>query len=277
MVHFQKFTLLCYSFVFRGLLYLISMRNAFWFFILFLGITGTSTAQDFQHLPPVVTSSLFKDTSVSFLLSTFDMRRFKGNQTQLYCNTVEITDASSPWPPRWYSTAPLYSDSMYRIDTINHLWRLYFVFDPKVDCGQFSFFKELTLTKIGQEKAADGAGYIILNKQMEPIDTVKSTGKSALYYHDFRSNSKHERLVDIKTDTVLDLRKASGDEKDSTVRSRFDILEILNANNQVIFSWNPLKHLDPNIFQFKESLKSRSFSASDHEAIEWSRLTSAFF
>lgn len=253
------------------------MRKIVLLVVLFTVVSCPTFAQDFLHLPPVVTTSNFKDTSVSFLLSTFDMRRFKGNQSQQYCNTVEILDASSPWPPRWYTTAPLYTDSMYQVDTINHLWRLYFVFDPKVDNGQLSFFKELTLTKIGEEKAASEAGYIILNKQMEPVDTARSTGKSAMYYHDFRTNSKHERLVDIKMDTVLDLRKASGEEKDSTVRSKIDIIQILDVNNKVIFSWNPLDHLDPNIFQFKESLKSRSFSASDKELIEWSRLTSAFF
>lgn len=253
------------------------MYRVFFLFVFITGINVSLPAQDFLQLPPVVTTASLKDTSLTFLLSTFDMRRFKGNQTQQYSNSVQIVDAASPWPPRWYTSAPVYTDSMYKIDTINHLWRLYFVFDPKVDRGQLSFFKELTLTRIGEEKAALDAGYIILNHQMEPVDTVRSTGKHAMYFHDFRTNDRNERLVDIKMDTTLDMRVASGDPKDSSVRSKVDIIQILDANNKVVFSWNPLDHLDPNIFQFKESLKSHSFSSDTKDLIEWSRLTSAIF
>jgi hypothetical protein len=112
----------------------------------------------------------------------------------------------------------------------------------------------------------------------EAIDTVKSnTARRNLYYHDFRENAKKERIVDLRKDTYLDLRDYSNEQKDSAVHCNIDYIQILDSNNKIIFSWNPVNRINPELFNFKETLKQRGFGASNSDLIEWTRLTSALW
>jgi len=251
------------------------LKSSLFFFI---GIAQflLSPAQDLSYLPPVLNLTDYRDSSISFYFTSLDVHRFKGKGGQKYCNALQIIDAHEPWPPRWYASTPVYTDSLFAIDSANHNWRLYFLFDPKVDGGYFSFFKSLTLTNRESEKTSSSSAYIMLNSKMEPVDSVnKSISKGHLYFHDFRINTKRERLIDVKIDTTLDFRRTTGDPKDSAVRSKLDIIYIIDSLDHVLFSWNPLEHLNPDVFEFKESLMQRSFSTMDTDLIEWSRLTSA--
>lgn len=241
-----------------------------------LGCFSLSPAQDLPYLPPVLNLTNYKDSSTSFYFTTLDAHRFKGQGGQRFCNALQIIDAQQPWPPRWYASTPVYTDSLFSLDSLNHNWRLYFMFDPKVDGGYFSFFKSLTLTNRESEKTSANSAYIMLNSKMEPVDSInKNISKGHLYFHDFRINEKRERLIDVKIDTVLDFRRNTGNQKDSAVHSKLDIIYIIDSLDHVLFSWNPLEHLNQDIFEFKESLNQRSFSSMDTDLIEWSRLTSA--
>jgi hypothetical protein len=158
------------------------------------------------------------------------------------------------------------------------MYRFDFLIDAKLEGGYFSFYKIISHQQrgIGQLIAPEFAGYILLNKQMEPVDTIKSNVKRTnLYYHDMRINAQGERLVDLRKDLFLDLRDFSDDLKDSAVHCEIDHIQIWDKNNKKLFSWNPLEHVNSDLFNYKQILKQRAFASSNSDLIEWTRLTSA--
>ena len=248
-----------------------------------LGIGLPGIAQNLlQYVPPVLSTKQNTDTNTSLLLTTLDLARYDRNpEVKPYVNTVQIIDANDPWPPRWYTTTPIYTDKEFAADTQQSQMRFNFLIDAKVDAGDLSFCKILTTPKKG-ENILDHpafAGYILLNKKMEPVDTVKSRDAfGGLYWHDFRTNPKIERLVSIRKELNIDLRSATGNPADSAIHSEIDYIQVFDKHDSVIFNWNPMDHLDSSYFNFKENLNSsRSFTSNNTGIIEWTRLTSALW
>jgi hypothetical protein len=245
-------------------------------------ISDTLKAQNpFLYLPPVVGIFETKDTATSFIISTNDVARFDNKtEEKPYVNSIQIVDADEPWPPRWYVSTPYYSDSAYNTDTKDGFYRYDVVVDAKVDFGLFSFYKIISKQHlgIGQLVSPDFAGYILLNEKMEPIDTISSnTEKSNLYFHDLRINKKGERMVDLKKDMYLNLTKRTGNAKDTAVHCNVDFIHIMGANKKTLYTWNPLEHVDGDLFNFKEAVKRKAFAANHSDLLEWTRLTSALW
>jgi Tfp pilus assembly major pilin PilA len=249
-------------------------------FIFLLILNNPLKSQDLEYLPPVLNKKSYNDGSLSFLLNTMTNNyedKYKGKP---FLNSVQIVDADQPWPPRWYCATPVYTYYDYKKDSAISQWQFNFMIDAKIDAGYFSFFKLISLLNDNGYIKKDVQGYIMLDKSMNPVDTVvSSTPNTYPYWHDFRINEKGERLMDIKVNKLLDLRQATGNPGDSAIGSSIDVIQILDSNNQVTFSWVSTDELDPNVFQFKESLKAKSFAATkdDGEFINWSHLTSAIW
>ena len=243
------------------------------------GFGATAYSQNLEYVPPVIPLKPVTDTALSFVVTTASDARDRGVQEKKpYMNTVQIVDADQPWPPRWYAATPLYTDSMFEKDNRENMYRFNYIIDAKVEGKYFSFYKILSRQSkgVGQLIAPQFAGYIMLNEKMEPVDTALSTAKRRnLYYHDFRINANGERLVDLRKDTYLDLRDYTDQDKDSVVHCNIDYIQILDSNNAIIFSWNPIEHIPADLFRFKETLKDRAFGARNSGLIEWTRLTSA--
>ena len=238
-------------------------------------------AQDFECLPPVVVKSPGKKVSATFMLSAQDTHRnMEDYNERAYSNSIQIIDANQPWPPIWYTSTPCYSNEMFSKDSAQGINAYNWLLDAKVEHGNLSFFKLQGFTKNDSIASKPIDGYIVLNKNMDPIDTVScKIHAQSSYWHDFRINERGERLVDFKIFDVLDLRTVTGQKGDSAVKSQIDFIHILDSANNVIFSWKATDHLDPKVFQFYETLHNKSFiySSSDGPYIDWSHLTSAIW
>ncbi len=228
---------------------------------------------------PAVTSDSHKNSDISFILSTGDDSRAIGMKEEVpYLNSIQIVDAHQSWPPRWYTTCPLYTDEMFNADNKADVWNFSYLFDVKIEAGQFAFYKILSKQRkgVGQLIKPDLAGYILLNEKMEAIDTIKSNiAHRNLYYHDFRENRNKERIVDLRKDTYLDLRDYTDEQKDSAIHCNIDVIQILDSNNNVKFTWNPIYHINPELFEFKKVIREKGYAAGNSDLIEWTRLTSA--
>lgn len=215
------------------------------------------------------------------LLTTADVARFD-NKSELvsYNQSLQIIDADEPWPPRWYTCPPYYTKEMFNQITAKKQYRYDMTIDAKVESGYLSFYKILSQQNmgVGQLHAPDFAGYILLNSKYEAIDTVisKEPGFN-MYFHDLRLGKGNERMVDMKKNIKLDLRKYANEERFKAVNCNVDYIQILDTNNNVVFSWDPLKNLNPSVFRFKETLKGRAFASRHADLIEWTRLTSALW
>ena len=241
----------------------------------------STTLEIFPYLPAVFVKEENYDTTTSLILTTADVARFDDKtEDKPYVNSIQIIDADQPWPPRWYAATPVYTDEMYQANNKQNQYRFDFMIDAKVDAGYFSFYKIISKQNkgVGQLDAPEFAGYIMLNEKMEPVDTVKSnTKRSNMYFHDLRINQQGERMVDLKKGTYLDLRDYTDNPKDSSVHCNVDYIQILDSNDKTVFNWNPLQHLNPDLFQYKETVKKKAFAATHADMIEWTRLTSAFW
>jgi hypothetical protein len=237
-----------------------------------------ATDKDFLgYLAPVIGKTPNNDTATCLILTTnFDSRRYSPYQNRPYVKSVQIIDAAQPWPPRWYTATPVYTDDEVRKDTSEGYYRQDNVADAKVVQGFISFFKLLSRPPIIQDSVdqLDLDGFMLLNDKMECVDTVKgNTAFRNLYLHDFSMNLKGEKLLSQRKDSYLDLRDYTGRQADYCRHCEIDVIEVLNAGDSVIFSWNPLDHIAPQLFRFKEHLGNTALASND-ELINWTRLTS---
>lgn len=249
-------------------------------FALLLICLGSSIAicQDLEYLAPVLSKNAVRDTA-SLILTTGNDAWAEGiPQKKIYTNSVQIIDADQPWPPRWYSATPVYTAEMFRKDTLAGVSRFDWMIDAEIVSGYFSYYKLLSrpLMKDGPLQNVELAAYLLLNDKMQCIDTVKTEkGAENMFYRSLSINSKGERLVGLKKDTYLDLRMYSHIQADSSVHCEIDILEVFDQKGNLLFTWNPMDHLDPKLFRFKELLSGRAYGYSKTDIIQWTRLTNA--
>ncbi len=234
-----------------------------------------------QWVPPLLSSFSNHDSNTSIILTTADVARFDGRtEAKPYVNTVQIVDADAPWPPRWYASTAYFSPEVFNEYEQAKQYRFDFLIDAKVHAGHFSLYKirSKQAKGIGQLVDPEFAGYVLLNEKMEITDTVRSKLNGLnMYFHDLRLNERNERMVDTKKSIYLNLTSYTCNAKDTAVHCNVDYIQILDTNNNLLFNWDPMKHLDPNIFQFKETLKGRAFASRHAEIVEWTRLTSALW
>jgi len=255
----------------------ISVRLSLLVFLMCLG-SHAGSCQDLEYLAPVLNKKAVKDTA-SLILTTGNDAWSEGiPQKKIYTNSVQIIDADEPWPPRWYSSTPVYTAEMFRRDTLAGVSRFDWMVDAEIVDGHFSYYKLLSrpLLKEGPLQNVELAAYMLLNDKMQCVDTIKTEkGIENLFYRSLSINSKGERLVGLKKDTHLDLRMYSNVPTDSSSHCEIDILEVLDQKGNLLFSWNPMDHLDPKLFRFKELLAGRAYGYSNTDIIQWTRLTNA--
>ena len=224
-------------FIFAHMQYKVNKVLKIWCLIITF-IVGQSLnyaySQGLNFLAPVINRSLNVDTGVSIILTTGDAARFEGAQEEIpYTSSVQIIDADQSWPPRWYTSTPVYTDEMYKKDTSQGRYHLYMLMDVRIVGGYFSFYKILSNPGLsdGPLVNCEFAGYLLLNDKMEAVDTVRSSDAIRnLYFHDLAINAKGERLVNLRKDTYLDLRDYSNDYRDTAVHCNVDYLQILDMH-----------------------------------------------
>lgn len=236
---------------------------------------------EFQFLPPVLGKTNYTDSAACFLLNTMTNSYEYNTKNKPWVNSIQIVDADAPWPPRWYAATPPVFYWHYEANNALEQRQFNFMIDAKTEAGYLSFFKLVSLLHDTGYIKLDVQGYMLLNEKMEPVDTVGTTTKHAHpYWHDFRINSKGERLMDIQVNTALDLRKTTHNPADSAIGSCIDVIQVLDSNNKIVFNWVTTDNLDPNVFQYEASLKTKPFARnknSKEDLINWSHLTTAIW
>lgn len=258
---------------------MVYLRRIILSVLLLCGALSGLVCQDLEYLVPVISKNAVNDTNTSLILTTGNDNAGYATQQKIpYTNSLQVIDANQPWPPRWYTATPVYTAEMFVKDSSMGLSRFDWIVDAEVVNGYLSFYKLLShpLIQDGPLQNVELAGYMMLNDKMHCVDTIKTdTGAENMFYRSISVNSKGEKLVGLKKDTHLDLRKYSQNPADSSVHCEIDIIEILDAKGKVIFYWNPVEHLDPRFFRFKETLAGRAFGYGNTDIIQWTRLTNA--
>ena len=256
------------------------IKNSLLVIMFLYGFQGLQ-AQDLVHIPAITGTGSKSDSATSFLLSAQDDSRFEDYipKSRPYTNSIQIVDADEPWPPRWYTAMPYYSNDQYLQDSANDIKSCDFLMDAKMEHGYLSYFKSTFKFKMKSLTllSNDISGYILLNKKYEPVDTVTKLEPKAHFFdwHDLRINKNGDRLLSVKVSSKLDLRDQTGNPADSAVFSDIDIIKVLNKDNAPIFSWNVVKKLDPTGFKFNEVLRSRTTpQLNSDDGIDWTNLTS---
>ena len=99
-----------------------------------------ASCQDLDHLPPLISKSPIGDTTTTFLLSTLT-NRFESSAQKKYINSIQITDAAHPWPPRWYTGTAYYSPQRLAEDSAHGIMHGDFFMDARIQENYLSFFK----------------------------------------------------------------------------------------------------------------------------------------
>jgi len=213
-------------------------------FVLLLSLLCIHQGAFSQHLdkisPVFLTEGTLPDT-VSFILTATDYNTFQGKKVQ-YPSSLQIVDGALPWPPRWFATAPFetggdVADSLAEPiakPLINASWQ-----DDKMTV------LSLVRVKDSQGKVIIREAELICNKQLEFTDTFVRTGKS-IDTHDFRMKPDGQKIYFAMHDTVIDMRTVFNNQTDSAVALSYQTIEISDAGNKIIFSWNPLYHFSLN-------------------------------
>ncbi|MDB5283279.1 MAG: hypothetical protein JWO06_2354 [Bacteroidota bacterium] len=227
-------------------------------------------SQGLEHVPPVLKNELPVNDTSSFILSATDVHRMFGAGSQRYSNTLEIFDARTPWPPRWFTTIPLPEgapeDSKIRLDLM---------YDARIQRDYFTYYRLKSFANDDDDfKDAEFNGFIICNKKMEAIDTIKSNSKLVLDPHDFRINEKGERMALATMDTLLDLRKVSGKKSDSSVLASVTVIVIFNSTDKEVFRWNSAAALGVGSAHYSDVNHAAFFKKKNRD---WSHGTGALW
>ena len=241
-------------------------------------------AQDLLYVAPVLNGNVNKDTGTCLLITMMDLARYASppvKEVKPFNSSIQILDADLSWPPRWYSATPVYTDAMFAADNKAGMYTRRLIVDASVQGKYLSFYKLMSHQAQGTSmlEAPQIAGYILLNQNMEAVDTAKTNSqKRNIFYHDFRINERGERLVDVRKESYIDLRDYTENPKDTAIHCNIDYIQILDEDDNVLFSWNPVEHVNPKLFNFKEILAQPPPALGNPGSlIEWTRLTSALF
>lgn len=235
-------------------------------------------SQNLDFVPPILSHKESKDTSTSFIVTTTNLAIYKNKlDGKIYSNSIQIIDADVAWPPRWYGiTLPLTKDVQEKYREAGRVPFNFFQDASVEKCGlQFYKIQAEPFINSNPLKQTDIAAYVILDKDMNPVDSIRSDyAPRNLYFHRMDINESYEKLVSLRKDTYLDLRDYTVNPKDSAVHGNVDYIHILDKGGNLIFRWNPLEFLDPSYFRFSEMLKERTNLNNNDDMIEWTRLTS---
>ena len=185
--------------------------------------------QGLEAIPPILISEPNQDKiskEASFIL-TPNMK-------------MEIVDADQPWPPRWFAAGKDYKKGAMNNDSL-----LVTYIDARFQNGLVTFCKKGWGGKAPSINDINHQVYLLCNDKLEPVDTF--TGADLpVNSHDFKINSKGEKLVVARLDTLLNLSILTGHPQDTSIKSMIDIIEIIDAHNKLIFRWNPVSVLGVN-------------------------------
>ena len=249
-------------------------QSGLWLLALFF-ILVKSNAQNLELISPVLVTKANNDSINKFLLGTHNYNHVESNAKR-YVNTLQIISANRPWPPLWYCYEPLYTNEQFSIDTAKGKVGYSQIGLPGFDIGTISYLRiqpSMNNDSIRSSESQFDFIFVVLDKQMNPIDTLKSPiihgGK---YGPGFKTNDKIEKLWVTPQHGRLDLSSITGDSKNKAVESSYYTLDVLDKNDKVKWSWNPIYHL-PELFNVRGRIEQNK-GTSPEKAINWLKIES---
>lgn len=156
------------------------------------------------------------------LLTTRDFHTQFGSPN-VFESSLQIIDPHHPWPPIFFT----HIASQYRNKQGSEFQHVYF--QPAINA--FSFY--------------DGSRgkYFISDTNFNLIDSIAKPGH-LMDSHDLQINRQGECLYMFTADTLLKLSSLLPNNRtDSAMLITTQIIEIRNKKGEIVFTWNPLKHI----------------------------------
>jgi hypothetical protein len=242
----------------------------------------SAVGQDLDYLPPVLTTRLNKDSCTSLLINTLDFARAEHQaEKKPYVYSIQIIDAAEPWPPRWYTAKPVYTDEMFAKDKAAHIRHVDYIENPEINGNYIFYLQIFPLNKIlDPTKTFDvqhSAHLAVLDTNLHLVDSIECGRlRGGQYGSGYYNNNQIENLTILRRDTIMDWRKVSGKDCDSTIDNEFGLIRILDTRNNVTWSWNPLEHVNLNLLQAEEKLSQLPYPPDPGELrdIRWLKISS---
>ena len=180
--------------------------------------------------------------------------------------SVQLVKALQPFPPLWYQMGNQEADTLGFFETT-------FLFNIRIqeNGGNLTFFNSYPGKFFGSLS--------IDTATLEPTDTLTkyinspANNEYIIDPHDYQIDADGNKLIANHLLVKIDARCLSGLEKDSSIDAYINEILILNKNDSIVFTWNPLKHLS--VCEMNWDYKEASITFGD--IINWSHINSLRF
>ena len=253
-------------------------KNLFLFFVCTISVFNSS-AQDFEFLPPIINPKPDLHIATPLIAGTINYAKSSHIPQEVpYLNSIQIIDANEPYPPVWYTATSLYTDEMFKEDSIAKTLRFYhigYVFF-RGEYLTYLFLEPISYIKDGEHCVRFDYRWVVLDKTLNVKDTINTP----FYYggkigEDAQSNSSLEKLLTEEILGKLNLSGITGNAKDTAVLSSYWVINVLDKKDNVKFTWNPVLN-NPELFHVKEEIEKQK-KENNEEPIKWGKINSSIW
>ncbi len=197
-----------------------------------------------------------------FILNTMDFRPAV-SLPALFPSSLQVIDPQYPWPPLFFANAQpggtgFVGNGMYMdVRFSENLNQLSFFFGTQSDSGATS----------GKYYFADTSSFVVLDSFVDAAYRIDA--------HDLQLNNAGEKLYMKNFDTIVDISALSGNSADTSFLLTTQRIEIIDSNDVVVFSWNPLDFLP--LSATYEGFSRQGFVLDFYSGFDWSHGNSARF
>lgn len=233
-------------------------------------VFSTSVFAQLDKVCPVSSSIYDASTlnGIQLLLNTKDFTPylvpFSKTETT---STIQLVNALQPFPPIWYQMGNPERDTGSFEGTT-------FLIDATIQThgGNLTFLGSYPGEFYGAvsiDTATLLPNYSLKNYTNESSDTVRQS----IDLHDFQIDENGNKLIANQFYKTIDARCLSGLEEDSIRGAYINEIIILDANDSIVFKWNPLDHLS--VCEMDWAYKEASLTFGN--IINWSHINSIRF
>lgn len=213
--------------------------------------------------------SVIKDSaSVNGLLLVTTIQLNKDSAVKQYNSTLQLIDPKNPYPPLWFCSiddahgggladAKLQDDGTISV----------FLNAPQIS---YSLPKEIP----ADDEKSMLSGYLELDSKFMPKQFFGLVG---IGFNDYRITARGERIA-IRNgehrERDLSALAIAGHQLSKETMVDAETVEIFDSQNNIIFKWNPLDHMDVTEMDF-EKYGSMTSHSPDFKYIQFSRISSA--
>jgi len=200
-------------------------------YILFLlCLPSLKLSAQLEYLAPVHCRIYDAEKINGILLLTTRDNHSRYGAPNHYPSSLQIVDPLHPFPPIFFANAlPADENAEER--------GIYQDFRFQETVRQLSFF-----FGISDKQGESVSTYYICDTNFSVVDTFRGR-KGSVTGHGFEINARGECLYFANEDTVLNISAFSRNPGDTAVLVAYQLIEILDRRDSLLFSWNPLEHL----------------------------------